>query len=383
MVHDVATERDKLMFILGFVVAFIAAFLAIVYALKFPRFNFFNRIIAINIAAYSFLGLTMTTLRLPLASREVFISEFLFSTTLLIIYYILGHRLFPRRIGVLTSAPIEPFERHTALDAVAIDAADAQSDHFEAIVANLRGAIDPGTTHLLALLAQKRLPVYDADNFIETLWGRIPLTNLTPTEIESFSPPPIYKKIKRVSELIMILSCLPLLIALALIISVAIRIDSPGPILFRQQRTGFQGHSFIMLKFRSMVTSPAKENRFTEKEDKRITRVGKVLRRLRIDELPQIWNVIRGEMSLIGPRPEQQQFTTRFVELIPFYGFRHTIPPGITGWAQVMYGYAASDEQTRAKLEFDFYYIKHMSAWLDAVVLLKTLRTVIVGTGVR
>ena len=107
------------------------------------------------------------------------------------------------------------------------------------------------------------------------------------------------------------------------------------------------------------------------------------MRRVRLDELPQLWNVLRGDMSLIGPRPEQPQFTHRFNELIPFYGYRHTIRPGITGWSQVMYGYAASDDQTRAKLEFDFYYIKHMSAWLDLVVLIKTLRTIILGAGAR
>ena len=136
-----------------------------------------------------------------------------------------------------------------------------------------------------------------------------------------------------------------------------------------------------MFKFRSMLVKGNHEPRFPEKRDKHITRVGKVLRRIRLDEIPQLWNVLRGEMSIIGPRPEQPQFTNRFNELIPFYGFRHTIRPGITGWSQVMYGYAASDEQTRAKLEFDFYYIKHMSAWLDLVTLVKTLRIMIIGPG--
>jgi lipopolysaccharide/colanic/teichoic acid biosynthesis glycosyltransferase len=202
-------------------------------------------------------------------------------------------------------------------------------------------------------------------------------------EIEAFTPPPIYKNIKRGGELALILIFLPLLAVMALIIAIAIRLDSPGPALFRQQRTGLQGASFTMLKFRSMVIGSDDESRFAQPKDKRITRMGRLLRRLRLDELPQLWNVVRGEMSLIGPRPEQEQFTERFDQLIPFYGFRHTIPPGISGWAQVMYGYAASDDQTRAKLEFDFYYIKHMSAWLDLVVLVKTVRTIILGSGAR
>ena len=137
----------------------------------------------------------------------------------------------------------------------------------------------------------------------------------------------------------------------------------------------------MMMKFRSMFVASQPRNRFAEKMDAQVTRVGRVLRRLRLDELPQLWNVLKGDMSLIGPRPEQLEFSQRFDRLIPFYGFRHTIRPGITGWAQVMYGYAASDEQTRAKLELDFFYIKHMSAWLDLVTLVKTLRTMIIGPG--
>jgi len=140
-----------------------------------------------------------------------------------------------------------------------------------------------------------------------------------------------------------------------------------------------------MLKFRSMITGADTdtESRFAEKNDRRITKVGRFLRRVRLDELPQLWNVLRGEMSLIGPRPEQEGFTRRFDQLIPFYSFRHNIPPGITGWAQVMHGYADSEAQTRTKLEFDLYYIKHMSAWLDLVILFKTVRTIFFGSGAR
>ena len=132
-----------------------------------------------------------------------------------------------------------------------------------------------------------------------------------------------------------------------------------------------------------MVHSSESVSRFANKKDTRITRVGAFLRRSRLDELPQLWNVVKGEMSLIGPRPEQESFVERYRERIPFFDFRHTVPPGITGWAQVMYGYADSDERARAKLEFDFYYIKRMSAWIDILVLTKTVRTIILGIGAR
>ena len=122
---------------------------------------------------------------------------------------------------------------------------------------------------------------------------------------------------------------------------------------------------------------------FAEIKDKRITWVGRWLRRFRLDELPQFWNILRGEMSLIGPRPEQPLFVEQFMRQIPYYDFRHTVRPGITGWAQVRYGYAASASQTRDKLEYDFFYIKHMSLWLNVNILLQTARTIVLGNGAR
>jgi UDP-GalNAc:undecaprenyl-phosphate GalNAc-1-phosphate transferase len=383
LVHDVSTQPPRLAFILGFLVAYITSLLAFEYTLNLPRFDFLNRIIAINILTYSFFGLTLSALRLPLASREVFVIEFLISSSLLVINYVLVNRIFPRRIGVLGGIPLEPFQRHPALKATYIDPTHSFSKNFDIIVRDLRNPVDAATTHLLTTLAQQRIVVRDANSFIETLWGRIPLANLTLVDIESFTPPRFYIGIKRVGELVLIVTTLPLLVPLSLLIATAIKLTSPGKVIFRQQRTGLQGKSFTMLKFRSMVTDYDQRPRFAQEQDKRITRVGKVLRRLRLDELPQLWNVVRGDMSLIGPRPEQLHFTDHFDLLIPYYGFRHTTRPGITGWAQVMYGYAASDKQTRAKLEFDFYYIKHMSMWLDLLILFKTFLTIVRGTGAR
>ena len=125
------------------------------------------------------------------------------------------------------------------------------------------------------------------------------------------------------------------------------------------------------------------EDRFAEPSDQRITRVGRWLRHYRLDELPQFWNILRGEMSLIGPRPEQPSFVDQFEKTIPLYLLRHAVRPGITGWAQVRYGYAASEEQTRTKLEYDLFYIKHMSVWLDFNIFLSTLHTVLLRKGAR
>lgn len=383
VVRDLFTEPQRLIFVLSFAVTYLASVLVLGHVLRIPRFDFLNRILAINVVIYSFLGLALSAFRLPLVSREVFIIEFILSGLQLVIYYLLCHRMFPRRLGVLTDVNIAPFEVYSSIEAVSVDAQHIQNRQFDGIVADLRRVTNDSITQLLAGLAQRRVVVYDSSSLIEILWGRVPLTNLTSVEIDNLTPPVVYKPIKRLIELILVLLCAPLLIVLWLIISIAIKLDSPGPVLFRQTRCGLNGTSFTMFKFRSMFETEEIESRFAEKIDKRVTRVGRVLRRSRLDELPQVLNVIKGDMSVIGPRPEQLEFTDRFEQRIPYYGFRHTIPPGITGWAQVMFGYAASDEETRAKLEFDFFYIKHMSAWLDFIVILKTIRTMILGLGAR
>ena len=137
-----------------------------------------------------------------------------------------------------------------------------------------------------------------------------------------------------------------------------------------------------MFKFRSMHSAPQHTDpEFAPQADQRITRIGRILRRNRLDEVPQFWNVLKGEMSIVGPRPEQSQFVNRFSKTIPFYDLRHTVRPGITGWAQVMAGYASNEDQTRTKLEYDFFYIKHLNIWVDILVLIRTFKTVLLGRG--
>jgi lipopolysaccharide/colanic/teichoic acid biosynthesis glycosyltransferase len=169
-----------------------------------------------------------------------------------------------------------------------------------------------------------------------------------------------------------------------LIIALAIRIDSRGPIIFTQERVGEGGRVFNMHKFRSM-THDADQTaaQFAMAGDKRVTRVGAFIRKFRLDELPQFWNILIGDMSLIGPRPEQVGFVEQFERDIPYYSYRHLVRPGITGWAQVNHGYAADHEETRKKLEHDLYYVKHFSFWLDVLIGFKTIGTVTTGYGAR
>ena len=189
---------------------------------------------------------------------------------------------------------------------------------------------------------------------------------------------------KRLFDVLAILVTAPVTLVVAAGVAVAIRLSSPGPIIFRQTRVGRGGTPFTQYKFRSMwADSELRGPAFTQEQDERILPVGRVLRRFRLDELPQLWNVLKGDLSLVGPRPEQVSFVRRFDRTIPFYSHRHLIRPGITGWAQVNYGYADGDADTIDKLTYDLYYLKHMSPWLDLEILGRSCWTVLSGFGAR
>ncbi len=190
---------------------------------------------------------------------------------------------------------------------------------------------------------------------------------------------------KRTLDVAISLLTLILTSPILLLAAVAVRLTSRGPIFYRQERTGLHGKPFGLLKFRSMVVNAEKEGHpeWAKKSDPRITLVGGFLRRSRIDELPQIVNVLKGNMSFVGPRPERPYFVTQLEKDIPFYRERHCLKPGITGWAQIRYPYGASFEDSRRKLEYDLYYIKNYSVFLDILIILQTLRVVLFPVGVR
>ena len=192
-----------------------------------------------------------------------------------------------------------------------------------------------------------------------------------------------YVKMKRVIDTLLVLVASPIALFLGLVIAAAIKIDSRGPVIFKQRRIGLEGKAFTLYKFRTMHDGAGDGARFAARADSRLTGVGKVLRRLRIDELPQLWNVLIGDLSLVGPRPEQGPFVDRFSETIPFYTHRHLVRPGISGWAQVNFGYADNEADTIEKLSYDLYYIKHVSPWLDLEILGRSVWTVLSGFGAR
>ncbi len=195
---------------------------------------------------------------------------------------------------------------------------------------------------------------------------------------------PLSLTLKRILDIAFSLGLLAFLLPILALTALAIKLDSRGPILYRQRRVGFGGKEFEVFKFRSMVSNAEVNGpQYAAVNDARITPIGRIIRRFRIDEIPQAINVLRGEMSFVGPRPERPEFVSELEQEIPLYQCRHLVKPGITGWAQVKYEYAASVEGARNKLRYDLYYIRHFSPVLDLLIVLMTVRVALFGLGSR
>jgi len=255
----------------------------------------------------------------------------------------------------------------------------------DGLVVDMHQPLSPEWARFVAEWAATGRPVFHAAAIYEAASSRVPLAYLSDGWVgELFSGTAAYLSLKRVLDVFAVLVSLPITVPLCLILAAAIWIDSGRPVLFWQERVGQHGRPFRLVKFRSMrVDAEQGGAQFATDNDQRTTRVGRVIRRLRLDELPQLWNVLRGEMSLIGPRPEQVAFAREFSQEIPFYSWRHRVKPGITGWAQVQQGYASGIEDTMTKLEYDLYYVKHLSLWLDLFIAVKTVWIMLTGRGAR
>ena len=260
---------------------------------------------------------------------------------------------------------------------------DNRSGPLDGVVAHSQTPLSE-VRHGLADQDSTEHPVYHIGYIYECLTARVFLRDSCDIS-GPIKPPKLYPYIKRAIDLALVLGTLPITGPLMLIAAVAIRLESPGPVLFWQERVGKGGEPFQMAKFRSMYRRNEGEDRavFTDEEDDRVTMVGRILRTLRMDELPQFWNVLKGEMSLIGPRPEQVGLVNHFSEEMELYDHRHLVRPGITGWAQVRQGYADDRESTRRKLEYDLYYVKHQSVIVDLLIIYLTLKTLLTGFGAR
>ena len=265
-------------------------------------------------------------------------------------------------------------------------APDAPLPQRAIVVADLHFDHSDEWERRMATAALDGVPIYHYKQVQEALTGRVQIDHLSENVLGSLIPSNGYHGLKRVTDIVISLIILPVLLILLVISAIAIKLDSPGPIFFRQRRVGFRAKQFHVLKFRTMRVSqqsPDVHAAKTASDDERITRVGRFLRRTRIDELPQIWNILCGDMSWIGPRPEALSLSEWYAGEIPFYAYRHIVRPGISGWAQVNQGHVTELEDVHTKLQYDFFYIKHFSYWIDIIIAVRTVAVVFSGFGAK
>jgi exopolysaccharide biosynthesis polyprenyl glycosylphosphotransferase len=290
----------------------------------------------------------------------------------------------PEKIGQHIAGPGSPLIEGNLTAKLA-----SLNDRYSGVVLAERvDRIRPDLLEHLVRTQFQRARVYTLESFYEAHWRRVPVQSIDPFwplqmgfQLARNSP---YHYLKRLFDLVLAVILLVVCSPVIALTVLAIRIFDGAPVFFRQPRVGREGEVFTINKFRTMRSDnsdPELNDIYTRENDPRITAMGRWLRKLRLDELPQLWNVLRGDMSLIGPRAEWVKCAERYEDKIPFYHFRHLVKPGITGWAQVNYPYGESDQDAIEKLKYDLYYIRHYSLKLDAMIVLKTVHTVLFGRG--
>ena len=320
-------------------------------------------------------------------SRVQFLASFVLCLTWYYIVYFNLQRQKRLRIGVVQAGGVDAVYEIPGVEWVKLEKVPDIAP-YDAIVADLRADLSDDWERFLADRALEGTLVMHFKQVEESLTGRVAIEHLSENNFGSLIPGIVYNRVKRVGDLVFALLSLPILAPLLLILGLLVRLDSRGPALFRQPRMGFRGHVFTMYKFRTMhvgqgVEADPKLAAMTQDADARVTRIGRFLRRYRLDELPQAINIIKGEMSWIGPRPEAVPLSMWYESELPFYRYRHIVRPGITGWAQVKQGHVAEVDEVLSKLHYDFYYIKNFSFWLDLLIVAGTIRTVLNGFGAR
>ena len=316
---------------------------------------------------------------------------FVFHVIWLFTLYIYAERHVRRRIAVVPFGEIERLKSVEAVDWLILSRPRLHDTRgCYAIVADFGADLPDEWEAFLADAALGGRIVYQVKQLWESLTGRVELEQLSENSFGSLVPARGYFHLKTLIDFVWAVLMLPFALPIMAVSAIAILLDDGGPVLFRQRRLGHAGKVFTAYKFRTMELVKVEGDDHhvrkalaTDDGDPRITRVGAVLRRFRIDELPQMFNILRGQMSWIGPRPEPEVLTHWFIAELPFYRYRHVVKPGISGWAQVNQGYVSGLDGINLKLQFDFYYIKYFSPWLDLLIFLRTIKTMLTGWGAR
>ena len=245
--------------------------------------------------------------------------------------------------------------------------------------------------HLISQLMSLRLKgitIFDLASYFEFFYKRIPVLNVGPHQITtSEGYDLLYKgfqnKVKRTIDLVVSLFAILILLPFGSLIFLVVLFIQPGTVIYKQKRVGLNGVEFYLYKIRTMIENAETEGaQWSSPDDPRVTKIGRILRRTRVDEIPQLWNILKGDMSIVGPRPERKEFVNELEQLIPYYDLRLMVKPGLTGWAQVMFPYGSTREDARKKLDYDLYYLKHFTITFDLLIMFKTIRVVLTKSGI-
>lgn len=373
--------------IAGTTVALIAGFLFFRRLSNYPGAGEISHAIPVFALAYSVILIFFFFTRLDY-SRYLFGASYILAVVWFTAMSIATVKLRTYRIGIVPGGQVASLHDLESVEWVSLTSPDEMPPGLNAVTADLRAGFSPDWERFIAETAISGTPVFHVKQLQETLTGRVEIEHLSENTLGALNPNDIYLKIKQLVDWTGALVALVLGLPVLLAIAIAIRLESKGPALFTQPRMGYRGTPFKLYKFRTMkicdeMAESERERAITRDGDERITCLGHVLRRTRLDELPQIINILRGEMSWIGPRPEAVPLSEWYEMELPFYRYRHIVRPGISGWAQVMQGHVASPGEVLGKLHYDFYYVKNFSPWLDLLIVLKTIRTMLTGFGAR
>jgi len=367
---------------------------------SFPGARAAANVLPAFVASYGLIALIFFALRIDY-NRLVILSSFVLTVAALYGAFVLASRGTRPRLTLAAIGDFADVAKITAIRWRLLAAPDPKR-LIGPLVVDLRGVLTPAWETFIADCALEGRPVFSAKEVLESLTGRVIVQHVSENSFHTLTPNGIYAAAKRYLDTLIALVLLVALLPLMLAVALWIRLDSRGPALFAQERRGYRRSIFTCYKFRTMRIgsddsarsgdesggdgggdADAREMAVTKANDPRITRAGRILRKTRLDELPQLFNILMGEMSWIGPRPEAKVLSDWYEQEIPFYRYRHVVRPGITGWAQVCQGHVASIEDVQKKLEYDFYYAKHFSLWLDVLVALKTIGIMVSGRGAK
>lgn len=333
---------------------------------------------------YAVLALVLLLFRFDY-SRFILLTSYGFALSWFSIIQLINERFIAPRLAFVPGGNAEGLTALTNVRWIELSTPKQSLPYVGGIVADLRHDHCEEWEKFLADATLSGIPVYHTKQVSESLTGRVQIEHLSENTFGSLLPNMVYLQAKQILDWLAALAALPFLALVAAIVGPIIRLTSEGPVLFRQRRIGYRGEQFTVYKFRTMTCvkpdATDREAAKTKDHDERITPIGRVLRKYRIDELPQIINILKGEMSWIGPRPEAVALSHWYEEELPFYRYRHVVRPGISGWAQVNQGHVVESGDVLEKLHYDFFYIKYLSPWLDVLIVMRTIETMLRGFG--